>query len=88
MSSFLLLYIRTLCFLSIKRERSSIQITEDLKDMFVYAPVDQWGDIENAMDMAKIQVGFYGTIVTVGSIVLEDDTLKTIAEAVLESMDL
>lgn len=62
------------------RARTSMQCASDLKDMFLNDDVSTWGDTENAMDIPDIYLGMCGIIATVGSLVLEDQTMIDIAQ--------
>ncbi len=62
------------------RPRTSLELTDDLRDMFLDEDVERWGEIEDAMSIPSVEMGWCGVISTVASLVLPDDLVITIAE--------
>ena len=66
------------------REKSAVEYSEELKSMFLYEDVKNWGTKEDAMDIPSIMLGMCVCIATVGSLVLSDELVIYIAETAVD----
>ena len=69
------------------RPRTSIEVTEDLRDMFLNQDVTVWGEMEKNMSIPKIQMGWCGIISTVLSLLMRCPLVIAIAERATSVID-